>query len=130
MSRRKSIDALLSKSDKDFATLKKDYDAALQAKNISEEIKIDIKNIFENLRSALDYLAHDISDQLATTQPDRLYFPIRQSAADFATTMAKEYPGVKDKSTEIYSILEKVQPYNSPWLGKFNKLNNNNKHQS
>ena len=83
MSRRKNIDALLSKSEKDLSTLKTDYDAALRVKNISEEIKIDIKNIFENLRSAHDYLAHDISDQMATSQPTKLYFPIRQSSAEF-----------------------------------------------
>lgn len=129
MSRSKSIDALLSKSDNDLVILKKDYDAALQAKNISEEIKIDIKNIFENLRSALDYLAHDISEQLATSHPKILYFPIRQSVAEFSATMTKDYPGVEGNNAEIYSILEQAQPYNNPWLGKFNKLNNNNKHQ-
>lgn len=129
MSRSKSIDALLKKSNKDLVILKKDYEAALHAKQISEEIKIDIKNIFENLRSALDYLAHDISEHLATSKPKILYFPIRHSLAEFTATMAKDYPGVEGNNTDIYSILEQVQPYNKPWLGNFNKLNNNNKHQ-
>lgn len=129
MSRRKSIDALISKAEKAVTPLKGDYESALRAKAISEEIKIDIKNIFENLRSALDYLAHDISEHLADSQPDRLYFPIRQSLSEFEKVMTKDYPGVKEKSPEVFTILEKAQPYNDSWLGQFNALNNNNKHQ-
>jgi hypothetical protein len=29
----------------------------------------------------------------------------------------------------IVATIEAIQPYNAPWLGKFNKLNNHNKHQ-
>jgi hypothetical protein len=30
---------------------------------------------------------------------------------------------------DVYSAIEKVQPYNDNWLGQFNSLNNNNKHE-
>jgi hypothetical protein len=30
----------------------------------------------------------------------------------------------------VHALLESVQPYNDPWLGRFNKLNNHNKHQN
>ena len=129
MNRQKSIEALLSRAEKATTPLKADYEAALSAKTISEEIKIDIKNIFENLRSVLDYVAHDISDNLADSQPSRLYFPIRQSPAEFEKVMARDYPGVKANHPHVHAVLEKAQPYNDPWLGQFNSLNNNNKHQ-
>jgi hypothetical protein len=129
MSRRKNIEALLLRAEKSVVPLKADYDAALKAKHISEDIKIDIKNIFENLRSALDYLAHEISEHLANLQPTRLYFPIRKTAGEFDQTMAKDYPGVKENHPQVYAILKKAQPFNDPWLGQFNALNNNNKHQ-
>ena len=62
MKRENSIKALINKSKKTFDPLKKDYQASLNQKGVSEELKINIKNIFENLRSCLDYLAHDIFD--------------------------------------------------------------------
>lgn len=129
MSRRKNIEALLARAEKSVTPLKADYDAALKAKTISEDIKIDIKNIFENLRSALDYLAHDISEHLAGSQPARLYFPIRQTPADFDQAMAKDYPGVRESHPAVYAVLKQAQPFNDPWLGQFNALNNNSKHQ-
>ena len=129
MSRQNSINALILRTEKAITPLKGDYEAALRAKNISEDIKIDIKNIFENLRSVLDYLAHDISDYLADSQPPRLYFPILQSIVEFEKVMAKDYSGVKANHPQVYAELEKAQPFNDPWLGQFNSLNNNNKHQ-
>ena len=61
MQRSKSIQALINKAKKDFDALKTDYESSLQHQSISEELKVDIKNIFENLRSCLDYLAHDVA---------------------------------------------------------------------
>lgn len=129
MSRRKNIEALLARAEKSVKPLKADYDVALKAKIISEDIKIDIKNIFENLRSVIDYLAHDISEHLADSQPGRLYFPIRKTAAEFDQAIAKDYPGIMDNHPEVYDVLKQAQPFNDPWLGQFNALNNNNKHQ-
>lgn len=63
MSREKSIAALIGKCRAAFGVLKSDYQSSLRAKNVSEELKIDIKNILENLRSCLGYIAHDVHDQ-------------------------------------------------------------------
>lgn len=130
VNRRKSIAALISKAKKDFLVLKSDYNDSLDQKIISEELKIDIKNIFENLRSSLDYLAHDIHEACITAKPPKiLYFPIMQSRKEFDVVINKDFADLNNNFTNVYSILENVQPYNDPWLTKFNKLNNNNKHQ-
>lgn len=130
MNRLKSIEALINKSKKDFDTLKKDYQNSLDQKFVSEELRIDIKNIFENLRSCLDYMAHDIFEACVTgKQPERLYFPIRHSMVYFDVVVAKDFPNLRTTNPDVYDILELVQPYHDKWLGEFNRLTNNNKHQ-
>lgn len=130
MQRSKSIQALINKAKKDFAALKIDYESSLQHQTVSEELKVDIKNIFENLRSCLDYLAHDIHEEcVGGTMPNRLYFPIRQTTQEFTQAINRDFPNLDSNYHDVYTTVEKIQPYNDGWLGKFNKLNNNNKHQ-
>ena len=130
MNREKSIKALMSKAWRDFQTLKQDYNRSLDQKVISEELKVDIKNIFENLRSCLDYMAHDIFESCENgKQLGKLYFPIRLSQKNFDQVVKQNFPSLHTTNPDIYKILERVQPYNNDWLSKFNKLNNNNKHQ-
>lgn len=131
MNRAKSIEALLARAKQDFSELKKAYDASLHDKHVREDLKVSIKNIYENLRSCLDYIAHDIFDKFcsASKKPDRLYFPIRPSVTEFKQAISKDFPALDTSAPGLFACLEEVQPYNSDWLGKFNKLNNHNKHQ-
>ena len=131
MKRTSSIDALLKRVTSDLGELKAAYNASLHEQHVRGDLKVSIKNIFENLRSCLDYLAQDTFDTLCVgaNKPDRLYFPIRATVHEFAQVMAKDYPGVQTAAKSAYDILESVQPYRAPWLGQFNKLNNHNKHQ-
>jgi hypothetical protein len=131
MKRATSIEALLRKSQTLFADLKLAYKASLHEKHVREDLKVDIKNLFENLRSCLDYLAHDIFETHCPSvkTPDRLYFPIRSTAVEFNQVISRDFPGLQAINADIYGILESVQPYRDPWLGQFNRLNNDNKHQ-
>lgn len=129
MSRKKSIVALISKCCNTLDDLKQEYQSSLKAKEVSEELKVDIKNILENLRSCLDYIAHDIHEKFIPGSTSRLYFPIRHSFTEFEQVIARDFEGLDQTSPDVFSLLEKVQPYNDDWLGKFNRLNNNNKHE-
>lgn len=131
MKRAASIEALLKKSRVVFPDIKRAYEASLHDKRISEELRVDIKNIFENLRSCLDYLAQDIFEACcgSAKKPDRLYFPIRSSVTEFNQAVSHDYQGLQTTNKPVYDILEGMQPYHDPWLGHFNKLNNENKHQ-
>lgn len=131
MKRSASIKALLAKAESDFKAVKADYEASLHEKHVREELKVGIKNIFENLRSCLDYMAHDIFEShcAGAKQPGRLYFPIRQSAKEFSSAITTDFPGLVAASPGTYQILKSIQPFHDPWLGQFNKLNNHNKHQ-
>jgi len=131
MKRSASIEALIRRSQDSFADLKKQYEASLHEKAVREDLKVDIKNIFENLRSCLDYLAHELFDAFCkgAKKPDRLYFPIRSTAGEFAQAMSRDYPNLEANCKPAFDAIEAVQPYRDPWLGQFNRLNNENKHQ-
>lgn len=131
MKRAASIEALLKKANADFVELKAAYDTSLHEKHVREDLKVLIKNIFENLRSCLDYIAQDTFESHCATskKPDRLYFPIRSTAPEFSLAVSKDYPGLQGAAKNVYDLLDSVQPYQDPWLAQFNKLNNHNKHQ-
>ncbi|MGB3667089.1 MAG: hypothetical protein WA963_09030, partial [Bermanella sp.] len=48
---------------------------------------------------------------------------------EFDIGINRDFTDLNTNFPDVYSILESVQPYNDSWLTKFNKLNNNNKHQ-
>jgi len=131
MKRETSIEALLKRAGNDLDALKTNYEASLHEKHVREDLKVTIKNIFENLRSCLDYIAHDIYETHCATskKPRRMYFPIRKTAPEFDKAIAADDPDLQTNAPRIYNLLESIQPYNDPWLGDFNKLNNHNKHQ-
>lgn len=129
MSREKSISALIKKCGDSMTTLKADYQASLKANEVSEALKVDIKNILENLRSCLDYIARDIHDKFISGTPGRLYFPIRHKANEFNQVISRDFSHLNQSAPDVYAILEQSQPFNDDWLGKFNRLNNGNKHE-
>jgi hypothetical protein len=131
MKREASVRALLKKAGSEFSELRKAYEASLNEKVVREDFKVSIKNVFENLRSSLDYLAHDIFEThcSATRKPSKLYFPIRHTSHEFNAAIGKDYPGLPLAAKPVFCLLESIQPYKDPWLGQFSKLNNHNKHQ-
>lgn len=132
--RKADVDALIKRSERDVVTVRAAYDKALHEHVISAELRIDIKNLCGNLRSALDYLAKDIREKhCPSANPSaRFYFPILPDAAQFQNQMNNWYPGLQTGCPDLWNYLESVQPYHptSAWLGKFNRVNNENKHDS
>ena len=134
MKRNASIDALLDRCDRDLSNLEKDYANSLARQSVSQELKIDIKNLAGNLRSVLDYLAADIRGTCCpTAKPSEyFYFPALPSAAEFVAQASKWYPGLAGSRPDIWSLLESAQPYQAgrEWLGQLNRINNENKHEA
>lgn len=128
------IDALLKRSTGDFDALRGKYEKCLHQKTISEDLKIDIKNLSGNLRSVLDYIANDIRDIHChhAKIKDRFYFPILPDVDSFKGKCTEWFPNLQNSCPDLWSYLESIQPYHKDyqWLGYFNKLNNENKHES
>lgn len=133
MSRKTDIEALLKRADTTLQKISSEYDNSLHSKTVSADLRIDIKDYFSNLRSILDYIAHDVVDKYCpNANPKNLYFPIRADLNEFAVEMTKSYPDLVTNNKTVYDILENFQPFKkdeNKWLTFFNKLNNENKHE-
>lgn len=132
-SRRRSIQALLKRSRADLKRIESEYAQSLAAKAVDENLKIDIKNLCENLRSVLDYLAHDIRDQFCEPLKDRerIYFPILAGQKEFKRNMSRWFPSLSESALSVWEYLGSIQPYQSTdtqWIAQFNQVNNKNKH--
>lgn len=130
MKRETSIEALLQRVDGTYNKLKILFK---ESPHKSIDTQIDIKDIFEHLRSCLDYLAHEIFEKYDpssySSNKKKIYFPIRQTREEFNKTIEKCFPFLlKIENESVYYVIENIQPYHDPWIDNFNKLTNHNKH--
>jgi len=127
-----NIQALLEKADDQLEKIKAEYSKSLHAQSISAMLRIEIKNLCENMRSVLDYLAHDIHECYCQkgSSGARFYFPILPDKKSFDSKLNQWFPGLRQAASNVVSALEVIQPFQSgqEWLGLFNRLNNENKH--
>src|SRR5260370_12356294 len=132
--RRKDVEALIARSREDLAAVEAAYQVALHDRTISADLRIDIKNLCGNLRSILDYVAQDIREtNCPSANPrTRFYFPIMSDVNQYRNQMNEWYPNLNVTSSDLWNYLESVQPYHPShsWLGKFNRVNKYNKHES
>jgi len=139
MSNFEDAKALVSHAEEELPRLKAAYEASLHEQTVKPSLLIEIKNIMENLRSALDFAAHGIFDNHGSsnrTNP-KIYFPyalLTQSQAAFQSSNRIEtcIPGITASRPDIVSKLESYQHFADPkneWLPVFMDLNNENKHQ-
>lgn len=125
--RNADIEALLRKVQKQIVSIE-------GQESVGELDEVDIKNTLENLRSALEYLAQDISDHLHEKwmqSPARVvYMPYGISLEKFRKNVAKNLPGLEIHRSDIFDVLINYQPFNgfSPWLSILCDRNNNVKH--
>lgn len=132
--RKQDINALLIRSNDDLTKIEDEYNKSLQAQKVSPALRIDIKNFCENLRSVLDYLAHEIRKKHcpSASPKDKFYFPILPDYSTYKSLMRKWFPDLKSSCPDLWDYLEFIQPYHpcNVWLSHFNQLNNENKHGS
>jgi len=130
---------LIKHAENQFGKIKKIYEQSLREKSIKSELLIEIKNLMENLRSALDFTAYGLfikyGDQ--TISNPKIYFPYaleRQSKSDFQNQnrIEKCIPGLSVSRPDIVTKIESYQYFADPtnvWLPQFMILCNENKHQ-
>jgi hypothetical protein len=111
----------------------------LHAKTVSPTLLIEIKNFFENLRSALDFAATGIFDSHGSSSKGkpRIYFPYAtggQTRGAFEKNARIEtcIPGLSKSRPDIVQTLLEMQHFGArghTWLPAFMELTNENKHQ-
>ena len=136
MKRYEDVLALIKESIKRYEEVKGLYDKALRDKSL--DIRIKVKNLMENLRSILDYTAHDIYEsvcrphrqKLGKPEPRNIYFPYGRNENDFNSSIMNSLPDLEVLSVPIFSLIKNVQPFTSsnPWICDLCSINNENKH--
>lgn len=133
MARADNIKVILQKAEKQMEQIEKEYNTSLHNKEIKPELKVDIKNFFENLRSVLDYLAHEIRESVHVKNLGSkiFYFPILPNFTDFESRMKQWFPQLEQNNKDLYDYLLSLQPFSGTdqkWIQNFNTVNNGNKH--
>jgi hypothetical protein len=92
----------------------------------------------ENLRSALDYMAHDIYESCCQSaritsgqlDPKNIYFPYGKTEADFKSGVGNSLPGLAALAPDIYKIILSIQPFvcGDSWLYDLCIILNEKKH--
>ena len=131
--------ALVQYSGEQLPGIEATYRKALSDKEVKSSLLIGIKNLMENLRSALDYSAHGLFNKYGSSSKanPRVYFPyafLGQTQAEFRNKKRVEtcIPGLTSSRPDIVARLESYQEFANPnnrWLPVFMELNNENKHQ-
>jgi hypothetical protein len=111
------------------------YERALIARSVPIEMHVGLKEIFDHLRSALDYCAHEICEAATgTTTGAQIYFPITArgfASKDFPSRIGKLMPGLSQARPDLVHVFAQFQPFASVdngWLADLATLTNRTKH--
>ena len=88
--RKASIEALQKRCDVDLAKIESEYADSLHRRSVQADLQVDIKNLCENLRSVLDYVAHDVRETVR--------MPIQRRASTFRFLKARRPSMLRLKS--------------------------------
>ncbi len=126
----RDVDVLLDDADEQLKRVRDMYEASLQAKDASGPLQARIKNVLENQRSALDYLATAITnrDGKQGTKPQ---FPYSFEPEEFDKWFDKAMPGVRAARADIADAFRRHQPFQPghDWVKDLAALTNENKHR-
>lgn len=130
--RKGDIDSLVLNIQLEYKNIEDLYNSSLHEKEVSSDLKIKIKNYLENVRSILDYCAHDIADIIGVTN-NIIYFPIVEKSSNinkFQGSVGRNLPKLYLVNKDLFDYIESIQPYNQnyEWLADFVTVTNDTKH--
>ncbi|MCY1295217.1 hypothetical protein D9M69_475270 [compost metagenome] len=130
MKRYADIVQLLGEVDASILRINQAYETARKDDEIDEVLKPVIKSTLENLRSILDYSAHDIWDSY-TRKNNSPHFPYGPDQKSFEKSVSKNLPGLNLQRPDVYALVESIQPFKcgAPWLPDLCSKTNFNKHR-
>jgi len=131
MSDRSDIDALIEDAAEQLDRVRELYEASLRAKEVPAKLRTRIKNVLENQRSALEYMAHAIYEAHGDGKGKNSYYPVAASLTEFPGYFNKVMSGVATNCPDVRDAIEARQPYRPgyEWLTHLSLLTNENKHR-
>jgi hypothetical protein len=129
MSALEDIGALFDDAQEKITRLQVLHDEALANESLQSRFRAGVKSVLEQERSALDYLAVEITERYGTPK-GMIYYPLAQSESDFSLQMQSKMPGVAAAAPAIAAVIKKWQPYqqSGEWLRHLNQLAREQKH--
>jgi hypothetical protein len=103
----------------------------LENQEVPGELQVRVKNVIDNFRSSLDFLAWFIANEYGS--PTRLrdvQYPLAPRPEKFLASIDRAMPGVRSTSPAIFAVVARHQPYQADhqWLKLLRDLANENKH--
>src|SRR5271165_4267534 len=91
---RTDIDAVVDDASEQLALVAEMYAGTLEEQKVSAKLRTRIKNIVENQRSALEYLAHAIYEHYGDGKGKKVYYPLANGPTQFPGLFDARVPGV------------------------------------
>ena len=137
MKRATAIITLLFRTRDSLREIRGSYAAAVYGKEaIPNQTKCVVKNILDDLKSCLDYIAQDIHEKYHPhpgTGTRKIGFPFAQNPKEFRSVIASRVCPNLDKSCPpLYAYLESLN-YSNPsnvWLKRLNSARNDANHSN
>ena len=131
--RGKAIGFLLRRTHTDTSLFLDKFLALDHKKNAFESFSVDLKNLLENHRSALEYVAHYVADICEPKpKPKNVKFPIAAASntrTTFSTKLNTWFPMPNKSHPEMVDYLAQIQGFSGEtWLQRLAELSNFNKH--
>jgi hypothetical protein len=122
--------AVLDLAQDQLDQIGKIYEESLREKKVTPRLQAIIKNILENQRSALDYVAHAVTEKHGKPGM-KTYWPYSTDRSKFVSFIDSNMPGVRSARPDIADEIAKYQPTEPGYdcLGYLAELNNENKHR-
>lgn len=125
---KQDVSELLAECGEILEAIDNSYRAALTDEDIVKVARPKIKSCLEHLRSALEYIAMDLSNHTNSPKTkEKVYFPYGKDKRNFRKYLCKVLPDLEKKYVEL---IESIQPFScgSNWLIKLCSQNNISKH--
>jgi hypothetical protein len=127
--------ALVKHARGQWSVLAQAYRDEAHEPEVSDEILIIVKHILLDLRSALDFCAKEIYEQIGSPRAkDKTYFPISRKGArqaDFNSCLGNNIYGLATARPDLAAVLESYQEFDdarNAWLPFLATVSNLNKH--
>jgi len=100
-----------------------------------DDLRVELKNLLESHRSALEFVAHYLAEKcIPVTPPRRVQFPVgdpSDDAASYSQKVGRWFPGLASQCPGFMTHLIEIQQFNiDQWLHRLAELTNFHKHRS
>jgi len=121
---------VLAESAELIREIREMYERSLASQEVPARLPQKVKASLENQRSALDYLAYELTEAFGKSG-SRTAYPLARVAADFAKSMKESLPGVATARPDVALAVERHQMFapGYEWLDHLVERVNSIKHR-